>query len=133
MKSSTNTHDYDSHVKVYYKELVEKYNAYSNKELRTLEETKNEIMAVLQNPKYAKNKIAALNSLSLIINSHSSLDTCDNIDAKELLVMVWSILCKFKIDELDYFVEQLSDIITRGRCVQGQTKRLMQVLACLVD
>lgn len=130
---SSDTHDYDSCVGGYYKELLQKYEIYNDKEQKTLDQTKIEIIDVLNNSRFSQYKITATSSLNLIVDSINSIDYSDNIDSKELLVMVWSILCRYCVDDLDYFIEQLSDVTLRGPCVQGQTKRLLQVLICLID
>lgn len=126
---SINTHDYDGHLKDYYKTLVSN----DNNEYDSFEKVLDLIFADLKNlrSKYplfknASNRI--LSSLKLLDSDRkNNYDPINDIRVEDLLPRVWN---KVSNDESIRFVfyEQIIDILEKGSCSQGRVTRLIQFL-----
>lgn len=135
--TSQNTHDYDGKIEKYYESLLQKYDNIpnENKKNKTFDECIDEIKIMINLPIFADYKKNAMNSLNIIslTNQLNIIDKTDNINVHDILIKIWSLICNHDPSNLIFFIEQLADISVKGACIQGQSKRLMQVFKCIVD
>ena len=80
------------------------------------------------------NKSVILSSICILRDPKKTFDNKDNIDARHLIVCIWS---RINIKEMwegdhDYFYEQIHDIVASGPCPQGVVKRVYQIYQCLI-
>lgn len=61
-----------------------------------------------------------------------NLDPTDNLNAEDLLILIWEKI-KGSPEDYSYIFEQLGDITTSGPCLMGRSKRLFQVFIALYD
>ena len=128
-KLSINTHDYDGHLKDYYKTLV----LNDNNEYESFEKVLDLIFADLKNlrskyPQFQNSSNRVLASLQLLESDRkNNYDPINDIRVEDLLPRVWK---KVSVDESIRFVfyEQIIDILEKGSCSQGRVTRLIQFL-----
>lgn len=80
------------------------------------------------------NKKVIVSSIGILRNSKKTFDNKDKIDARHLIVDMWS---RINVEEMwkgeyDYFYEQIHDIVASGSCPQGVVKRVYQIYQCLI-
>ena len=80
------------------------------------------------------NKTVIMSSINLLRNPQKTYDKTDNLDARHLIVDMWSTINNEEMwkGEYDYMYEQIHDIIASGSCPQGVVKRVYQIYKCLV-
>lgn len=123
-----NTHDYDTKLI----SLINTSKNISNKEYDLFINSLKEINNYINNDKIIdiKLKINAQKTIHLLANDRkNNYDNKNKINTEILLPLIWKNIKKFNEKTLyKLFIEQLSDIITYGKCSQGRTTRLMQFL-----
>ena len=142
-EQSLNTHFYDRKLDEIYSDTIKS----DNKEMGDVgnfTEIMPEVYTQLNNfidTLSSKNTINnsvknnAKRMLNNIKNSKSKIDPVNNMNIEELLFRLNRLIqkeIKDNIDDsikrLEYIVEQISDIITKGSCLQGQSIRLFSCL-----
>ncbi len=117
-KISLEVHDYDGHLQ-YIKDKMNKYSL----EL-SIEESIAKLSSMHNDINYKKSLIFLLN------NKEKNIDTSDSINTNNLIILIAQ---KVKDPIESYILEQISDIITSGSCLQGRSKRLSQIFLALYN
>lgn len=126
MKTSTNTHDYDTKLTKIIK---------TNKDVDT-KEYKQFINSLKELNDYINKdnildinlKINAQKTIHLVANDRvNNFDDKNHINFELLFPIIWTKIKQFnEISLYNSFIEQISDIYINGRCSQGRTTRILQ-------
>ena len=126
MKTSTNTHDYDSKLtKIIKTDKHVEINQYKQF-INTLNELNNYINK--DNKLEINLKINAQRTIHFVTNDReNNFDDKNHINFELLFPIIWNKIKIFNEMSLYHsFIEQLSDIYISGRCSQGRTTRILQ-------
>jgi uncharacterized membrane protein len=125
IKISTGTHDYDKIIGPLYKKYVKEDIELLIQPL-SFSDTINELVIEINktiNPNIKKN---AMNTIKLLLNNKNNYDTLNDINAIDVLRRTWRFIREYSDDSKGFFIEQISDIFTKGSCSQGRTTRIYQ-------
>ena len=126
MKTSINTHDYDTKLTKIIK---------TNKDVDT-KEYKQFINSLKELNDYINKddildinlKINAQKTIHLVANDRvNNFDEKNHINFELLFPLIWKKIKQFnEVSLYNSFIEQISDIYVNGKCSQGRTTRILQ-------
>ena len=123
---SINTHDYDSQLRENYKKFIIDDNLNLIKPIgfkETLHEIYLKITEIPIQP-FTNNAIITINYI--FKDRKNNYDITNDINFEDLLARTWRFLKYYEDNALYIFLEQLSEILTNGKCAQGRVARIFQ-------
>ena len=123
---SINTHDYDSKLREDYKKFIIDDDLNLIKPLdfkETLDEIYLKITQIPIQP-FTNNAIITINYI--FKDRKNNYDITNDINFEDLLTRTWRFLKYYEDNALYIFLEQLSEILTSGKCAQGRVVRIFQ-------
>lgn len=126
MKTSINTHDYDTKLT----KIIKTNKDVDTKEYKQFINSLKELNDYINkdNMLDVNLKINAQKTIHLVANDRvNNFDEKNHINFELLFPLIWTKIKKFnEISLYNCFIEQISDIYINGRCSQGRTTRILQ-------